>query len=290
MNINTDMQVPAWAKELLPAWVEPFQGAQGIGTPWSDTGQPLGLSVAGLDHWQANHFIAYRPETAAFLYNHYTPTHINYPMGLLPQIEKATANLRNHPRNIHLARKLIAQVLPGLVRHPVLEPKGQWVEPDRALDDQSIIHSGSGWCNEQSRVFVRLCQSLNIPARMVYLFFGNNDGHVSSELYINHQWVHADPSWFILFEDEQGHPMSAAQCHETSQGRSQSSRLIKERMDDVSRTTGSPPPADWYDALDHLFDRFGLLNYPLPVAPDRHPSGHSPRDVLEACHTLQGVL
>jgi hypothetical protein len=271
----TESWTPGWAKETVPAWVVPFCGRPGLGKPWTDVDAPLGRTVAGIDFWHANHFVVCRQETSAYLYSDYTALRVDYREGTFPTIERAVAHLRGQPTSMSLAIKVLTHVLPEVVKHPTVPPCGRWMPPSRGTDDEGLALSGIAWCNEQSRVFVRLCQVLGIPARMIFLFFANGKtGHVSSEFYADGKWVHADPSWFCVFPDAAGVPMSALECH-TDVGKPLAAKAIAERINllqslsDEALGVQFQPNArgslvEWANYLGNLLDRFGVMNYPLP--------------------------
>mgnify|MGYP001389460141 CR=1 FL=1 len=75
---------PAWVKETVPAWVMPFRGKNGMSAPWRSVPGPFAPGVRGLDRYQANQFVCYRPETAKYLYTEYTPLEVHYREGTLP--------------------------------------------------------------------------------------------------------------------------------------------------------------------------------------------------------------
>ena len=52
-----------------------------------------------------------------------------------------------------------------------------------------------------------------IPARLIFLFYSDNDGHVIAEFYADGRWCMADSSWGCVFPGADGKLMSAAQCH-----------------------------------------------------------------------------
>jgi hypothetical protein len=83
------------------------------------------------------------------------------------------------------------------------------------MDEDQLIRSGKAYCNEQSRVFVRLCQISGIPARMIFLFYSDKaHGHVIAEFYADGRWCMADTSWYCVFPAPAGHLMNAAECHQ----------------------------------------------------------------------------
>jgi len=110
---------------------------------------------------------------------------------------------------------LLTRAMPALLRHPGIPPLGRPVPPDRNLDDEALLESGSGWCNEQARVFIRLCQVMGIPARMIHLF-GQN--HTIAEFYAEDRWIMADTSYFFAVPGKDGTWLSAAACHDRGEG------------------------------------------------------------------------
>lgn len=211
---------PAWAKEALPKWVLPYLSGYGREEPW---GEP----VAGIDRWQANTFIWYTPETAKYLYGDYTPLQVDHRRGCLPAYEKV---VERHTRGLKSdkdkALALLEQVS-VLVPHPIGIP----VPPppphpkDRALDDEALLASGWGFCNEQARVFCRLCQVAGIPARIVFA-----NGHVLSEFYADGRWSLADQTYRCVFpHPEKGHLMSAAECHGSERIRKAATQVYFDR-------------------------------------------------------------
>ena len=189
-------ETPAWAKEHLPDWVAPFVGRPALSGRWTQGAKQFTGGVVGLDLWQANHFIVYRPETAKYLYSEYTPLKVEYRKGLFPSLEKIVARYTkpgqsDREKALALLTKAMAKHMP----HPTVPPIRKFVGPDRGLDDEGLFASGSGWCNQQARGFVRLCQIAGVPARIIELFFANErSGHVVSEFYADGHWCMADSS------------------------------------------------------------------------------------------------
>ena len=214
-------RTPEWAKDRLPAAILPYVGARGLPPPFAQRTKPLGDAVAGIDRWQANRFIAYRPETADFLYRSYTPLKVAYRKGTLPRYEKC---VERTTRGLATAREravaLLTRALPREFRHPTMAPLGKPCRADRALLDEPLLASGTGFCNEQARVFTRLCHVAGIPARIVHLFYADRrTGHTIAEFHADGRWSMADASWFCVFPAADGHLMSAAQCHEKGEAR-----------------------------------------------------------------------
>lgn len=204
--------VPAWAREQLPAWVEPFVGRRGMYEPWNRKQGILAPRVAGLDRWQANRFINFRPETAEFLYGSYTAKP-HYVTGTFPQLEAAVKPYRSLATDTEKAVALLTKVMASM-RHPVAPPAGPMVGTGRNLGDEALFLSNCGWCNEQARAFIAMCHILGIPARIIHLFYADNvTGHTIAEFYADGRWAMADASYLVVFPGRDGQLMSAAECH-----------------------------------------------------------------------------
>jgi hypothetical protein len=268
-------EVPQWAREQLPAPIQPFLGRAGLPEPWRSIGGPLGSAVAGIDHWQANHFVVYRPETAKFLYEQYTPVKVSYRPGSLPLCEQVAAR---HTAGLSADREkalALLRAMPLICRHPTMPPLGGRVRPDRGLLDEALLESGVGFCNEQARIFVRLCQVSGIPARMVFLFHADQrTGHVVAEFYADGRWAMADASWMCAFPDEEGRLMSAAELHEKPAGPQRGVQVLRARFEELLKLADAELDGPQTgrgrriieDKLQRpdVFDTFGVLNYPSP--------------------------
>jgi transglutaminase-like putative cysteine protease len=161
---------PAWAQETVPERVRPYLGRFGLPEPYPQQKTPLGGDTAGVDLWQANHFVGYHKETAEYLYKTYSPTAIAYRKGSLPGYERLVAQYTAGCKSDReKALALLKRAMPKAILHPSIPPYGPMCPPDRAAGDEELLKSGQGWCNEQARVFVRLCQVAGIPARMIFL-------------------------------------------------------------------------------------------------------------------------
>jgi hypothetical protein len=286
---------PAWVKEPTPAWAAPFLGRFGIPDPWPKNEGPLAVNCAGIDRWQANHFIGYNATTATHLYGDYTPLRVPpIPRGRFPRCEQIVAEtIAGLATDREKALALLTRAMPAHCLHPAIPPLGGPCPADRNLDEDGLLASGTAWCNEQARVFTRLCQLAGIPARLVFLTYADaKSGHVISEFHADGRWCMADSSWNIVFPAEDGHLMSAAECHADARGRALAGRAYQERIAAVFRLPDETlagkdvPPgpdrgkalAERVAALRAYFHKpapyygdlwaFGLLNNPLPPASD----------------------
>lgn len=286
---------PPWAQEEVPEWARPFLGRFGLPEPYASQKEPLGHVTAGVDLWQANHFVVYRQETADYLYRRYTPVRMAYPPGILPRYEKLvarhTATLKSDREK---ALALLTRAMPDAILHPGIPPFGPDCPPDRAMSDEDLLKSRTGWCNEQARVFVRLCHVAGIPARMIFLFYSDRkSGHVVAEFYADGRWSMVDSSWCCAFPDARGNLMSAADCHATSANKLLAGEAYLRRIEEVggypdNRLVGARfahihDEADRADrirndaaetrrdlqgrsakAMGEQLWTFGIVNYPLP--------------------------
>jgi hypothetical protein len=224
---------PPGCRETVPPEIRPFLGKNGLGSPWGDKPGPLASGVKGIDRYQANHFVVYRPETAAYIYGGYTPTKVAPIPGALPEYEAAVGKYTaGCTTDTEKAVALLTKAMPALTKHPTMPPCGPRVSPGRGLDDGPLLSSGLAWCNEQARVFARLCEVAGIPARIVHLFFANKkEGHTIAEFYADGRWAMADASWFTVFPAADGRLLSAAECHDRAEGQRAAGLAYRRRME-----------------------------------------------------------
>ena len=209
--------VPAWAKEQIPDSIEPYVGRKGTLPPWNLKKGILASTVAGLDRWEANRFVCYRPETAEYLYTEYTPLKPHYKLGTFPKLEQVVAQYTKECKtDTDKAVALVTKALANLP-HPTVAPKGAPVKPNRNLSDEQLYTSGSAWCNEQARVFITMCNIAGIPARLLHLFYSDTTtGHSIAEFYADGAWHMADASYLVVFPGKDGKLMSAPECHQAA--------------------------------------------------------------------------
>lgn len=271
---------PSWAKEFLPEFVQPFRGRNGLPAALRDQIGPLAPGVRGLDRYQANQFVVYRSETASYLYTEYTSEEFHYPQGLLGMYEKlATETTRDCQTDTEKASALLRKAT-WCVRHPSIPPCGPRPDPDRNLDDESLLESGVAWCNEQARIFVRLCQVSHIPARIIQLFYSDQrTGHCVAEFFADGRWCMADASWRCVFPDPKGELLSAAECHDGGEGQKYCGLAYYHKQQEILGLSDEelnleilPNPDEWRnllacetaESLAHKMAYFGIINYPLP--------------------------
>ena len=276
----TPPETPAWAKVTVPDSMKPYLGKNGLASEWREVPGPLAKNVMGLDRYQANNFVCWRPETARFLYTEYTPTTISYKKGTLPAFEAFSAPLVAGCKTD--TEKGVALLLKGLpsVKHPTVPPCSAPVGPGRNATDEELLKSRKAWCNEQARVFIRLCHVNGIPARIVHLFYSDRKtGHTIAEFYADGAWRMADASYICVFPGPDGQPMSAAQCHDEGEGQKYCGLAYYRRQQEMIKLSDAElnlpnkeDPAAWRarfgaESADYLAKKmwtFAVMNYPLP--------------------------
>ncbi len=284
----TPLDVPEWAREEGPEWVDSYRGVNGLPDVWQ-TALPgaNAMGTRGIDRYQANHFITWCPETALYLKDHYTPLDMKYRQGTFPRLELVAAEAADF---FHTAEEKVESLLSGPARrlkHPMVPPLGPPIPGSRNMDEEEILQSEVAWCNEQARVFVRLCQTQNIPARIIHLFYNQvPSGHTVVEIYTGSSWCLVDASYFILFRDENGRCLSAADCHDRGPGQKRFGELYFQALQGIIAETEYIPEKSRPDrAVKWLKERsgitpqicsqeldfFGVMNYPLPGVPTIEP-------------------
>ncbi len=155
------------------------------------------VGVKGIDYEQANSMVRVCAETERFLYEGgYSARKIRYRAGSRPRLE---AIVRGFSADAPRARAEQAMTwVHENVRHPFTFGK---LAPDRALTEEQLIDSGKGWCNEQARVFIALCEVQEVPARLCFLFHANLVcGHTTAEAFVEGRWAWFDPTFNLRVE------------------------------------------------------------------------------------------
>ena len=154
-------------------------------------------AVAGIDAEQSRSMVRLCPETEAVLYGpEFSPTVIQYCRGKRPGLERIVATLTGQtPRQ--RVEAAMAWVRTG-IKHAHLHGP---LAPDRGFTEEQLIASGTGWCNEQARVFIALCEVMKVPARLCFLFHANAVcGHTAAEVYLDGRWAFFDVTFGLRME------------------------------------------------------------------------------------------
>lgn len=162
--------------------------------------------VVGIDREQTQSMVRLCDATEATLYGPaYSPTRIQYRPGSRPVLERIAENFTaDTPRGrVEQATRWVVEN----VKHPHLIGP---LPGDRGLTEEQLIESGQGWCNEQARVFIALCEVMNIPARVCFLFHQNTrSGHATTEVYLDGRWAWCDQTFAMIVDRPDGQPAEA---------------------------------------------------------------------------------
>jgi hypothetical protein len=223
------------------------------------------IPVEGIDREQAQALIRFAPETEALLYGpDYTPRRIEYHIGTRPIIEKIADcfTIRSADDWFEQAMNWVA----AQVVHPHLVGDASKAG---GQSEEAIIESEVGWCNEQARVFLALCEVSGFPARLCFLFHENGRcSHVATEVYREERWAFYDPTFGVCVRLPDGRLAETRDLsepfRETAHAayRSALERYytdsIIELPDDDSWSPGNRPAWDRGGDLLHMF---GISNY-----------------------------
>jgi len=194
----------------VPAEFEKYRGGRGY--PELHRANIDQCPVKGIDIEQVRDMILFCPETCQYLYTTYTPTKPPYRPGSRPKLEKIARGVITG----YEADWEKAQALLGWVNSRVVHPVGRAEEspPDRAASEEAIIESGWGWCNEQSRVYAALVQTVGLMSRMCFISHRTKPiGHTPTETFLDGRWVFTDPMVGLLLRDSSGRMYSAGDVH-----------------------------------------------------------------------------
>lgn len=179
------------------------------------------VPVKGIDRQQTQGMVRLCPETYPALYGSgrycaadktgeaYSPTKVRYRAGSRPRLEAIARELA--PPGAPPRQKIRAAIawVNKTVVHPHLLRN---LAPDRALSEEGLIDSGIGWCNEQSRVFIALCEVMSLPARLCFLVHDNlRCGHTATEVFFDGRWAFVDVTFDVMVDLPDGRPATGAE-------------------------------------------------------------------------------
>jgi transglutaminase-like putative cysteine protease len=220
------------------------------------------VPVKGIDREQTHGMIRLCAETEPVLYGpDFSPHAITYHKGSRPTLERVAESLRAGPTPCALR---------STDAHPYVMRAMEWVAktvvhphlcgptpPDRAMPEEDLIASGRGWCNEQSRVFIALCEVKNIPARMCFLFHSNNKtGHTATEVYLGGKWTMQDVTYRVRVALPDGSFAEARELQGKYRHLAHEAYRAPLRAWYEGRTPEIPP-----DRGGDLFNAIGICNY-----------------------------
>lgn len=138
------------------------------------------------------------PQTADFMYRHFTPIRVDYQIGSRPALEALVEEVTDG------LEKECEQAL-SLMRFCRDLYKRNW---SRNFDsyvyggtEEQLIEKGEELCECLGRLFVALCEIAGIPGRIVMHVIG---GHIVSEVYLDGGWAYIDPRAGLYFVKPDG--------------------------------------------------------------------------------------
>lgn len=174
--------------------------------------------LAGVDRDHNLQMITYCKETAAYLYEGYTPTTVAYTRGSRPMLERAVDALTSRYKGPSAQVQAMVSWVVANLTHPVSIPGSR--PADCNLPEEQLIERGWAWCNEQARVLVSMAQIAGYPARMCFLFHKNAPAsHATTEIFFHDKWVFVDPTYGCYFGIDPKRPYAARDIHEDPHAR-----------------------------------------------------------------------
>jgi len=155
------------------------------------------LAVEGIDLEQPMNAILVTDETIPILYGpDYSPTRLRYIPGSRPMLEEVAGSLKGDT-----SRERADAAMAWIIEHVPHPYMNGFVAKNRALTEEELFASGAGWCNEQARIFIALCEVMGIPGRMCFLSHVNGlCGHATAEAFVEGKWAWYDPTFGVRVE------------------------------------------------------------------------------------------
>lgn len=152
--------------------------------------------VVSPDREQTQGMVRLCPETEPILYgSDFSPRSLSYVAGSRPELEVIVNTFPDHSHTA-IAKAAMQWVVDNIAHPQIIGP----LPPNRGLSEEDLIKSRVGWCNEQSRVFIALCQIAGVPARLCFLFHDNaRCGHTVAEVSLEGKWSMFDVTFNLCF-------------------------------------------------------------------------------------------
>jgi transglutaminase-like putative cysteine protease len=218
------------------------------------------VPVKGIDLVQAHSMIRLCAETEGLLYGaDFSPRRIRHRSGARPVLERIVAGLEkggsaSRGRVDAAMRWVSANVIHANYIGPLA--------PDRAMTEEQLIESGVGWCNEQSRVFIALCEVMEIPARLCFLFHANGrTAHTATEVFLDGKWCMYDVTYGVRIELPDGTLAEGREIQGRFRGLAHAA--YRGPMMEYYRRGKSAPGANRADVetAGDFFEGVGICNY-----------------------------
>jgi len=163
-------------------------------------------TLGSVDRVLLENMIRLCPETVSYLYADYTPPITLYKKGMRPILEQQMAKISSSCSNDEERIEAVAEFTSNL--------QGR---ADMNIDtmlfggtEEEIITRGSDWCTDVARVGCVLCQIVDLPSRIVYLFDTEKayHGHAIIEVFRTEVWGAVDSVTNVIYRYPDGKPAS----------------------------------------------------------------------------------
>lgn len=198
--------------------------------------------VVGIDFEQSMNYINLADVTEDFIYDKYTSSILPYIKGSRPALEslakRLTAGAKSPLEKVQRLTAFVAREIKWAGFYK--QATGKRLPPDRNLDEEELILSGDGWCNEQARVLCALTQVCGIPSRLVYAsHLKKKYGHVVTEVLLPEGWMTVDESLNYCFLMK-GRPVRASRIWNDPKTRAYFRPIYKKLCADLIGVLGRP--------------------------------------------------
>ncbi len=215
------------------------------------------VPVRGIDREQTLSMIRLCPQTEPILYGQdFSPRKIRYRRGSRPGLEDIANTFPG------TSRQRVAEAMVWAAAHVTHPHFIGDIPGDRALPEEDLIASACGWCNEQSRVFIALCEVMEIPARLCFLFHANgHTAHTGTEVFLDGHWAFHDVTYGVTVELPDGRLAEARELQ--GKYRSLAHAAYKHPMIEYYARGRQPPGSNAppVEAGGDFFHAIGISNY-----------------------------
>jgi hypothetical protein len=198
--------------------------------------------VAGVDLEQSLNYIDLADVGEAFVYDRYTGSRLPYVKGSRPGLEELARRLTLGAKSpLEKVQKLTAFVAnevkwAGFYK----QDTGKALPPDRDMDEEELVVSGYGWCNEQARLLCALTQVSGLVSRLVFASnMKKKYGHVVVEVLLPEGWMTVDESMNYCFLMN-GRPVRASRIWNDPKTRAYFAPIYKKLCTDLIGVLGRP--------------------------------------------------
>lgn len=183
----------------------PFTGINQFGPAYETMLENDTHAAGSVDRVMTRDMVRLCPDTAAYLYDGYTPAKVSYVGGTRPELETLIDDLPGDSVAVDGLVASIARFTSGLRKNVAEETLD---EMRFGGTEEEIIQRGSDWCTDVARVACVLCQIAGVPARLAMLFDTDEaySGHVIIEAFREGAWGAVDASSAIVYRHADGRP------------------------------------------------------------------------------------